>query len=127
MMNAVAAAIQQHGASPLVSQAVWLGVAQGALLVLMLTLRAVEQFSHQLLQMQLSNRISIMIMAKATSLDIQHFEDDQLHDTLQRAMRESAMRPFQVFTALSGLGSQILALCSVATVLLNWNWMVALI
>ncbi len=70
----------------------------------------------------LSNTISIQVMEKAASLDVQYYEDDVCYDKLQRASTESAYRPYQIFSQISALGSQLVTLVSVVAVLLSWNW-----
>jgi len=46
--------------------------------------------------------MNILIMEKATALDLQHFEDDRSYDQLQRARQESLYRPYQVITQITG-------------------------
>ena len=98
---------------------------QGGTMMLSLLSGAGQQYLRTLFQMRLSNMMSIRIMDKALSLDIQHFEDDELYDRLQRASREATSRPYQVLTQLISVASQLSSLLSVVTVLLTWNWVVA--
>ena len=100
---------------------------QGLIALLSMLLGSAKNYLQNLLQMQLSNTMGTKIMEKALSLDIQHFEDDELHDRLQRASREATTRPYQVLTQLLTLGSQFFSLLSVVTVLLACNRIVAFI
>lgn len=61
-------------------------------------------------------------------LDLQHFEDDQLYDQLQRARQQSSSRPYQILTRLLSLLSQGISVGSIAVVLFSWNvWLGLLI
>lgn len=127
LTESVAGAIMHKGTSLWLGQAILLGVLQGVLALAILLFSSTQQYLQNLLQMQLTNKISAQIMEKALELDIQHFEDDQLYDQLQRATRESAYRPYQIFTQMISLGTQLVSLLSVVTILLAWNWVVALV
>jgi ATP-binding cassette, subfamily B, bacterial len=127
LTDSVVAAIhyRQHG--DLVLRAVVWGLVEGGLSIVSLLLGNGQQYAQNLLQMQLTNKISILIMEKAITLDIQHFEDHQLYDNLQRATRESAYRPYQIFTQMISLGTKFISLFSVVTILFAWNGLLALI
>src|SRR5258708_12484747 len=66
-------------------------------------------------------------MEKAIELDVQHFEDDEFYDKLQRANRESSYRPYQIFWQMVTIGSECVTLVSVVAVLLYWNWWLGLL
>ncbi len=127
LVQEVQLAIAAHGASALVSVAILFGLAQGGVAILLLMVNAGQKYFQQLLQYQLLQTISIAIMEKAVELDLQHFEDDQLYDQLQRARQESYSRPYQILSGLLSLASQTLSVCSVAAVLLSWNWWLGLL
>lgn len=127
LTESVAAAIIHKGAPPWLDQAILLGILQGVLALAVLLLNSGQQYIQSLLQMQFTNKISVQIVEKALTLDMQHFEDDQLYDQLQRATRESAYRPYQIFTQMISVSTRFISLLSVVTILLIWNWIVALI
>lgn len=127
LTDSVVAAIHARQQGELVLRAVMWGLLEGGLAIISLLLGNGQQYTQNLLQMQLSNSISIQIMEKAITLDIQHFEDHRLYDNLQRATRESAYRPYQIFTQMVSLGTKCISLLSVVTILFAWNELLALI
>ncbi len=126
LTESVMEAIQHKGASTFLSQALFWGVLQGGAVLLSSFIGSIQQYIQNIFQKRLSNEISVQIMEKAVTLEMQHFEDSELYDQLQRATRESGYRPYQVFSQITGVGSQLLALGSVITVLFTWNWFIAL-
>ncbi len=118
-----------HGGktNPLILVAVSFCIAQGALTLLTLFISAVQQYLQQLFQTQLSNKFSIQIMEKAISLDLQHYEDDQFYDKLQRANNESNYRAYQIFTQFIDIATQFVSLVSVASIIFLWNWLICII
>ncbi|WP_309235400.1 ABC transporter ATP-binding protein [Streptomyces sp. TRM64462] len=85
-----------------------------------------QHYVEALLQFRMANRISTDIMEKAVRLQLEHFEDATTYDRLQRANREAAYRPYQLFSDLIGVVSHTVTLVSVAAVLLSWDPWVAL-
>ncbi|MBV9690604.1 MAG: ABC transporter ATP-binding protein [Ktedonobacteraceae bacterium] len=127
IVQSAADAIRGGRTSQFVSVAVFFGMAQGGITIISLVLSSIQQFLQTLLQLRLANHISIHIMEKAVALDVQHFEDDVLYDTLQRANRESMYRPYQIFAQMVSLCSQCVTLISVVAVLLSWSWWLGLL
>lgn len=128
LVQEVQLAITNHAASALVSGAIFFALAQGGITLFVVLLKAAQQYFQQLLQYQLLQTISVAIMEKAVALDLQHFEDDQLYDQLQRARQESYSRPYQILTGLLSLLSQGISIGSIAVVLFSWNvWLGLLI
>ncbi|HUS63880.1 MAG TPA: ABC transporter ATP-binding protein [Kofleriaceae bacterium] len=66
------------------------------------TLQAIVQrtlgLTRQLLGARLSLDINVMILDKALTLELRHFEDGQFYDSLTRARREASFRPVSVVT-----------------------------
>ncbi|WP_455354545.1 ABC transporter ATP-binding protein [Streptomyces sp. SYSU K217416] len=85
-----------------------------------------QNYLEALLQYRMANRISTDIMEKAVHLQLEHFEDPATYDALQRANREAAYRPYQLFSDLIAVVSHAVTLVSVAAVLLSWDPWVAL-
>jgi ATP-binding cassette subfamily B protein len=122
-----AEAIQQGSPTQLVHLAIFFGILQGGLMLLSSLLGIGQQQIQSLLQTKLANTIAIQIMEKAIQLDVEHFEDDEFYDKLQRANRESSYRPYQIFWQMVTIGSQCVTLVSVVLVLLSWNWWLGLL
>jgi ATP-binding cassette subfamily B protein len=49
--------------------------------------------AQSLLRAQLGQRVNVMILEKALTLDLTHFEDSEFYDKLTRARREASSRP----------------------------------
>ena len=56
-------------------------------------------------------------MKKAIALEIEHFENHELQNKLQRANDESEYRPYHIFSTLMNIGSQLVQVISVVLVL----------
>ncbi len=117
-----AEAIQGGHAPQLVHLAILFGFLQGGLMLVSSVLGIGQQQFQSLLQTKLVNVIAMQIMEKAIQLDVEHFEDDEFYDKLQRANRESSYRPYQIFWQMVTIGSECVTLVSVVVVLLYWNW-----
>lgn len=120
-------AILKGRTAPLIWSAVLFGIAQGGMAIIAVGLGNYQQYLQMLLQLRLANDISIKIMEKSATLDIQHFENDELYDMLQRANREGIYRPYQLFTQMMSLCSQGVTLLSVVVVLFSWSWWLSLL
>jgi ATP-binding cassette subfamily B protein len=81
-----------------------------------------------LLREQISHRVNTMILDKALTLDLEHFEDSEFYDRLLRARREASTRPLGLVLRTFALAQNIIALASFAALLLNFSpWAVALL
>src|SRR6204780_1225791 len=49
-----------------------------------------------LLRAQLGQRVNVMILEKALTLELRHFEDSEFYDKLTRARREASSRPLSL-------------------------------
>ncbi len=127
IIGSASLAIRVEHPQNLTQVALLFGVLQGGLLLFSTLVGVVNEQLQSLLMLSLSNTISIQVMEKAASLDVQYYEDDVCYDKLQRASNESAYRPYQIFSQMSALGSQLVTLVSVAAVLLSWNWWLGLL
>ena len=58
---------------------------------------------QSLLRAQLGQRVNVMILEKALTLDLQHFEDSEFYDKLTRARREASSRPLSLVMRTFGL------------------------
>jgi len=56
-----------------------------------------------LLRAQLSNRVNVMILEKALTLRLEHFEDSELYDKMTRARQEASSRPLSLVLRTFGL------------------------
>ncbi len=67
---------------------------------------------ESLLRAMLGHRVNVMILEKALTLDLSHFEDSEFYDKLTRARRQASSRPLSLVRRTFGLGQQAIALIS---------------
>ncbi|MGW1937935.1 ABC transporter ATP-binding protein [Streptomyces goshikiensis] len=95
------------------------GACLAALLVAGHLLGVLHANQEALLRSRLPDVLTLRIMAKAGRLTLGQFEEPDTYDNLQRATREAAFRPLQVFTGMLTVVSAALSFLAVATVLLR--------
>ncbi|MGA3156336.1 MAG: ABC transporter ATP-binding protein [Steroidobacteraceae bacterium] len=83
---------------------------------------------QSLLRAQLGQRVNVMILEKALTLDLQHFEDSEFYDRLTRARREASSRPLSLVMRTFGLAQNGIALLSFGAVLIRFSpWSVVVL
>jgi ATP-binding cassette subfamily B protein len=83
---------------------------------------------QSLLRAQLGQRVNVMILEKALTLELQHFEDSEFYDKLTRARREASTRPLSLVTRTFGLVQNGISLASYGVVLAHFSpWAVAVL
>ena len=81
-----------------------------------------------LLRAQLGQRVNVMILEKALTLDLSHFEDSEFYDKLTRARREASSRPLSLVMRTFGLVQNGISLISFGTLLVHFSpWAVAIL
>ena len=76
---------------------------------------------RQLLGARLALDINVLILEKALSLELRHFEDPEFYDQLTRARREASSRPVSVVTESFQLVQNVLTLAGYAALLLRFS------
>jgi ATP-binding cassette, subfamily B, bacterial len=85
-------------------------------------------FCQSLLRAQLGQRVNVMILEKALTLELQHFEDSEFYDKLTRARREASSRPLSLVMRTFGLVQNGISLVSYGTLLAHFSpWAVAVL
>jgi ATP-binding cassette subfamily B protein len=74
-----------------------------------------------LLRAQLGQRVNVMILEKALTLELRHFEDSEFYDKLTRARREASSRPLSLVMRTFGLGQNVVSLLSYAVLLVRFS------
>ena len=99
-VDAVSQAIQSIGdAADLARRQVLVYVLLEAGLVIIMTgAQRLNAVCQSILRVLLGNRINVMILEKALTLELAHFEDAEYYDKLVRARREASSRPLIVST-----------------------------
>jgi ATP-binding cassette, subfamily B, bacterial len=123
LLDAVAEAVQGrleggfNALATLLALQVGIGVA-GTLL------GAVQSASRDLLGDRLQNRIHRSILEKASTLELERFENPETYDAMLNATAEVGTRPLGVATQLIGLGQAVIVLLSIGALLAQLGWVV---
>ncbi len=93
-------------------------------------LQTFSNISQQLLQERVGQRVQLLIMERASTLDLAFFEDASSYDILQQAQREATSRPVMMVSSTFGLVRTLITFLSFVLVLLQvspWLAVVALL
>jgi ATP-binding cassette subfamily B protein len=130
IVDAVVAAMATHGRSGTVDVAGVLGYValEGGLVAAMAGAQRGLSTCQSLLRAQLGQRVNEMILEKALTLELHHFEDSEFYDKLTRARREASTRPLSLVMRSFGLVQNGIALASYGTLLWQFSpWAVAVL
>ncbi len=84
--------------------------------------------SQSLLRALLGQRVNVMILEKAMTLELTHFEDSEFYDKLTQARREASSRPLSLVTRTFGLVQNAISLTSYALLLVTFSpWAVVIL
>ena len=84
--------------------------------------------SQSLLRALLGQRVNVMILEKAMTLELAHFEDSEFYDKLTQARREASSRPLSLVTRTFGLVQNVISLTSYSVLLFTFSpWAVAIL
>jgi len=83
---------------------------------------------ESLLRALLSNRVNVMILEKALTLDLKHFEDSEFYDRLTQARRQASQRPLSLVKATFGLVQNTISLVTYGVLLWQFSgWAVVVL
>jgi ATP-binding cassette subfamily B protein len=83
---------------------------------------------QSLFKAQLSHRVNVMILEKALTLELTHFEDSEFYDKLTRARREASSRPLSLVMRTSGLLQSAISIVTFSVLLAGFSpWAVAIL
>jgi ATP-binding cassette subfamily B protein len=84
--------------------------------------------AQSLLRAQLGQRVNVMILEKALTLDLTQFEDSEFYDKLARARREASSRPLSLVMRTFALLQNAVSLISFGGLLIRFSpWAVVLL
>jgi ATP-binding cassette subfamily B protein len=125
IVDAVVAAIRAGG-DP--RHALALVLLEGLLVAAISAVQRGIQLCQSLLRAQLGQRVNVMILEKALTLELQHFEDSEFYDKLTRARREASTRPLSLVIRTFFLAQNGISLISYGTLLAHFSpWAVAVL
>jgi len=96
-------------------------VAEGVLVAALAGAQRGLSLCQSLLRAQLGQRVNVMILEKALTLDLAQFEDSEFYDKLTRARREASSRPLSLVTRTFGLGQNAISLVSYGSLLFQFS------
>jgi ATP-binding cassette, subfamily B, bacterial len=130
IVDAVVAAINATPAAreAVASHALTLVVIEGLLVATLAGAQRGLSLCQSLLRAQLGQRVNVMILEKALTLDLTHFENSDFYDKLTRARREASSRPLSLVIRTFGLAQNAVSLASYAVLLVKFSpWAVVLL
>jgi len=130
IVDAVVAAIQADAAAreAATRHALLLVAAEGGLVAALAGAQRGLSLCQSLLRAQLGQRVNAMILEKALTLELTHFEDSEFYDKLTRARREASSRPLSLVMRTFGLAQNGVSLASYGTLLAQFSpWAVAVL
>ena len=125
IVDAVVNAMRNASAA---SRVVDLVVIEGLLVAAIAAAQRGLSVCQSLLRAQLGQRVNVMILEKALTLQLQHFEDSEFYDKLTRARREASTRPLSLVTRTFGLVQNGISLISYGALLAHFSpWAVTVL
>ena len=125
IVDAVVTAMRSGGSA---ARVVELVILEGALVAAIAAAQRALSLCQALLRAQLGQRVNVMILEKALTLELSHFEDSEFYDKLTRARREASTRPLSLVTRTFGLVQNGISLASYAALLAHFSpWAVAVL
>src|SRR5882724_5748317 len=126
IVDAVVNAMRAGGGNP--ARVVEFVILEGVLVAGVAAAQRGISLCQSLLRAQLGQRVNVMILEKALTLELQHFEDSEFYDKLTRARREASTRPLSLVMRTFGLLQNAISLLSFAVLLVRFSpWTVAVL
>jgi len=130
IVDGVVAAMGQHqqtGSADATYVLLFVAAEAGVVALIAGTQRGIST-CQALLRALMGQRINLMILEKALTLKLAHFEDSEFYDKLTRARREASTRPLSLVTRTFGLVQNGISLASYAFLLVQFSpWAVLIL
>ena len=130
IVDGVVAAMGQHqqtGSADTTYVLLFVAAEAGVVALIAGTQRGIST-CQALLRALMGQRINLMILEKALTLKLAHFEDSEFYDKLTRARREASTRPLSLVTRTFGLVQNGISLASYAFLLVQFSpWAVLIL
>ncbi len=122
-VDAVAGALGSAGAATEVarSEALTYVYIEVGLVLLMTAAQQANTVCQAVLRVLLGNKINVMILEKALTLELAHFEDAEYYDKLVRARREASSRPLSLVTKTFDLIRNMISLIAIGAFLFQFS------
>ncbi len=126
IVDGVVAAMAQ--ATPDPGPVLWLVGVEAVVVILLAASQRGLSASQSLLRALLGQRVNVMILEKALTLQLAHFEDSEFYDKLTQARREASSRPLSLVNRTFGLVQNLISLSSYAVLLYAFSpWAVVIL
>ena len=92
--------------------------------ILIVVLAAVQKglnVSQSLLRVLLGQKVNVLILEKALTLDLAHFEDSEFYDKMSQARSQASSRPLSLISRIFGLAQSALTLLTFSGLLLSFS------
>ncbi len=117
----LAASISAAGGQPALQMVLgWVALEGGIMVAIAATQKGLG-VCQALLRAMLGHRVNVMILEKALTLQLVHFEDSEFYDKLTQARREASSRPLSLVNRTFGLIQNGISLTSYAVLLLAFS------
>lgn len=123
IVDSVVIAVQQSG--PVADQAgsdvLFYILLEAGMVVLLTATQRANTVCQSILRVLLGNKVNVMILEKALTLELSHFEDAEYYDKLARARREASSRPLSLVTKTFDVIKDSISLISIAVLLFQFS------
>jgi ATP-binding cassette subfamily B protein len=110
------------------SRVFWLVGIEGLIVAALAGTQRGISLCQALLRAQLGQRVNVMILDKALTLELAQFEDSEFYDKLTRARREASSRPLSLVNRTFGLAQNLVSLVTYGVLLVQFSpWAVAVL
>ena len=114
--------------TPNTRRVIWLIVLEAIIVIFVAASQRGISASQSLLRALLGQRVNVMILEKALTLQLSHFEDSEFYDKLTQARREASSRPLSLVNRTFGLVQNAISLSSYAALLFAFSpWAVLIL
>ena len=122
-VDAVAGALGSYSvtADSAKSEALTFVYIEVGLVLLMTAAQQANTVCQAVLRVLLGNKINVMILEKALTLELAHFEDAEYYDKLVRARREASSRPLSLVTKTFDLIRNVISLIAIGAFLFQFS------
>ena len=114
--------------SPDMRRVLWLVLLEAGVVISLAASQRGISVSQSLLRALLGQRVNVMILEKALTLQLANFEDSEFYDKLTQARREASSRPLSLVNRTFGLVQNAISLTSYAVLLSAFSpWAVVIL
>jgi ATP-binding cassette subfamily B protein len=124
LVDAVVAAARTDGEA---DRAIGFVLLEAGLVAALAAAQRGSSVCQSLLRARLGHRVNVIILEKALTLELRHFEDSEFYDKLTRARREASSRPLSLVMRTFGLVQNLISLVTYAALLLQFSPLAAAI